>query len=83
MRHELLMAANGTVAAPNGNRSAPWTVTDDCGCDCDPCDGGDCDNCDCDACECEGCDCVSATAAAKRKADFSRMRHQLDVAARV
>ena len=53
---------------------------DDCLCDCVPCDGGDCEGCDCDACECEGCDCESAVAAAKRKAEHARMRHQLAVA---
>ena len=77
-----LMAANGTVAAPSKGIKRALDGDGDCGCDCDPCDGGDCDNCDCDACECEGCDCVSATAAAKRKAEFTRMRHQIAVAAR-
>jgi hypothetical protein len=83
MRHELFMAANGTVAAPNGKpKRAGDGDADDCGCDCVRCDGGDCDNCSCDSCECEGCACDSAVAKAEkaRAAEFDRMRHELAIA---
>ena len=85
MRHELLMAENGAVAAPNRDKKRALDGdADDCGCDCVPCDGGDCDACDCDACECEGCGCDSATAAAAKKktraAEFSRMRREIAAA---
>ena len=64
---------------------APWTASDDCGCDCVPCDGGDCEGCDCDACECEGCACDSAVAKAEAKkaraVEFARMRRQIEIAA--
>lgn len=80
MRLQLLEAGDCDVAKPQRKRAGDGD-SDDCGCDCVPCDGGDCDNCDCDSCECEGCGCDSAPAAAKRKAEFARMRHQLAVLA--
>jgi capsid assembly protease len=84
MRHQLLMAENCAVAAPNRDKKRALDGADDCGCDCVPCDGGDCDACDCDTCECEGCGCDSATAAAAKKktraAEFSRMRREIAAA---
>jgi capsid assembly protease len=84
MRHELLVAANGAVAAPGGDTKRALDGEDDCGCDCVPCDGGDCDACDCDSCECEGCGCDSAVAKLRAKKaralDFARMRHELAAA---
>ena len=80
MRLQLLEAGDCDVAKPQRKRAGDG-VFHDCGCDCVPCDGGDCDNCDCDSCECEGCGCDSAPAAAERKAEFARMRHQLAVLA--
>jgi signal peptide peptidase SppA len=82
MRHEILMAKSGTVAAPGGPIKRAGDGEDDCGCDCVPCNTGDCENCSCDSCECEGCSCVSAVAKAKkaRSIEFARMRRQIAVA---
>jgi capsid assembly protease len=84
MRHELVMASEGTAILKRDTKRAGDGDADDCGCDCVPCDGGDCDNCSCDACECEGCACDSAVAKLKAKkaraAEFARMRHEIAAA---
>jgi signal peptide peptidase SppA len=83
MRHELALV--GANVDPGRSPAKPQKrgerkADDGCDCDCDPCGDGDCDNCDCDDCACVGCGCEMAAAAAKKRAEFAKMRHQLAVA---